>query len=311
MRTNLRNVGLILSLLLFPFIGNAYYDVEVDGVYYNINMENKSVEVTKGRTDYSGDVIIPSSINIGNLELPVTSIGAKVFWGCDYLTSVTIGNSITEIGEEAFAYTSKSLKKVEITDLAAWCKIRFEGQLSNPLNYAHHLYMNGVEIKDLKIPNSVTSIGEYAFVYCSGLTSVTIPNSVTSIGNGAFYGCSGLKKVEISDLEAWCKISFGTYSANPLSYAHHLYMNGDEITDLKIPNSVTYIGNDAFHGCSGLTSVTIPNSVTSIGKDAFWGCDYLTRVDITDLEAWCKISFGSSYGANPLYHAHHLYMNGV
>ena len=90
------------------------------------------------------------------------------------------------------------------------------------------------------IPNSVTSIGEYAFLGCSGLTSVTIPNSVTSIGGAAFYDCSGL-------------------------------------TSVTIPNSVTSIGGGAFRGCSGLTSVTIPNSVTSIGDKAFWNCP-LTRI---------------------------------
>ena len=91
------------------------------------------------------------------------------------------------------------------------------------------------------IPNSVTSIGSYAFVGCSGLTSVTIPNSVTSIGQVAFYGCRGL-------------------------------------TSVTIPNSVTSIGGSAFSYCSGLTSVTIPNSVTSIGSYAFVGCSGLTEI---------------------------------
>ena len=89
----------------------------------------------------------------------------------------------------------------------------------------------------------MTSIGNYAFRDCSGLTSVTIPNSVTSIGSSTFSGCSGL-------------------------------------TSVTIPNSVTSIGSDAFRGCSGLTSVTIPNSVTSIGSSAFQNCSSLTSVTI-------------------------------
>jgi hypothetical protein len=93
------------------------------------------------------------------------------------------------------------------------------------------------------IPNSVKSIGHYAFYGCSGLTSVTIPNSVTSIGRSSFSGCSGL-------------------------------------TSVTIPNSVTSIGHQAFEDCSGLTSVTIPNSVTSIGEDAFWRCSGLTSVTV-------------------------------
>ena len=142
-------------------------------------------------------------------------------------------------------------------------------------------------LTSITIPNSVTSIGTYAFDGCSGITSITIPNSVTSIGNKAFNSCLGLTKVIVSDIAAWCKISFedtDVYNpcyANPLSYAHHLYCDENtEITDLVIPNSVTSIGEFAFDGCSGLTSITIPNSVTSIGNDAFSGCSGMTSITI-------------------------------
>ena len=132
-------------------------------------------------------------------------------------------------------------------------------------------------LTSVTIPNSVTSIGDYTFSSCSGLTSITIPNSVTSVGRVAFDGCSGLTSVHISDIGAWCKISF---DSNPLSYAHHLFLNGEEIKDLVIPNSVTSIGNYSFDGCSGLASVTIPNSVTSIGSWTFADCSGLTSVTI-------------------------------
>ncbi len=135
-------------------------------------------------------------------------------------------------------------------------------------------------LTSVTIPNSVTSIGDGAFYECSGLTSVTIPNSVTSIGDGAFYECSGLTSVHISDIAAWCKIAFGSSDANPLYYAHNLYLNGTLVTDLVIPNSVTSIGYEAFRGCSSLTSITIPNSVTSIGYEVFRGCSSLTSITI-------------------------------
>ena len=135
-------------------------------------------------------------------------------------------------------------------------------------------------LTSVTIPNSVTSIGSYAFESCYSLTSVTIPNSVTSIGDGAFQGCHGLTSVTISDITAWLSISFAGSESNPLCYAYHLFLNGEEVKDLTIPNSVTSIGDYAFQWCSSLTSVTIPNSVTSIGNSAFYYCSNLTSVTI-------------------------------
>ena len=187
------------------------------------------------------------------------------------------------IGGGAFEGCS-GLISVHISDIAAWCNIDFfasySNPYSNPLCCAQHLYLNGEEVKDLIIPNSVKSIGDFAFYGYDGLTSVTIPNSVTYIGDGAFAYCDGLTSVHISDIAAWCNIKFDYYNSNPLSYAHHLYLNGEEVKDLVIPNSVTSIGDYAFYDCSSLTSVTIPNSVTSIGQYTFSGCSGLTSVTI-------------------------------
>ena len=245
------------------------------------------------------DLVIPNS---------VTSIGEYAFHNCSGLTSVTIPNSVKSIGDEAF-YRCDGLTSVHISDIVAWCNIDFLDNTSNPLYNAHHLYLDGEEVKDLVITNSVTNIGDNAFSGCSGLTSVTIPNSVKSIGGNAFSGCSGLTSVHISDIVAWCNIDFKNGSSNPLSYAHHLYLNGEEVKDLVIPNSVTNIGDNAFSGCSGLTSVTIPNSVKSIGGNAFSDCSGLTSVHISDIVAWCNIDFLDN-ASNPLYNAHHLYLNG-
>ena len=103
-------------------------------------------------------------------------------------TSITIQDGTKVITDYAFSGCT-GLTSVHITDIAAWCNIAFSSNYSNPLSNAHNLYLNGVPVTNLVIPNSVTSIGYYAFYGCTGLTSVTIPDSVTSIGDNAFSNC--------------------------------------------------------------------------------------------------------------------------
>ena len=119
---------------------------------------------------------------------------------------------------------------------------------------------------------SVESIGRSAFSCCGGMTSITIPNTLKRTEYYAFGGCDNLNSVHISDLEAWCKIDFGTWSGNPLEFAEHLYLNGKELIDIIIPEGVTSIGYHAFYKYIGLRSIIIPKSVTSIGESAFYGC---------------------------------------
>ena len=310
--------ALFLSLAVLLSLPMLAAQVEIDGINYELVAKVKQATViAKSDGKYSGKVVIPESVEFNGISHSVTSIGWWAFSDCSGLTSVTIPNSVTSIGTEAFSGCS-GLTSVHISDIAAWCKIDFEGSSSNPLSYAHHLYLNGEEVKDLVIPNSVTSIGSYVFYYCSGLTSVTIPNSVTSIGSLAFYSCKGLTSVTIpnsvtsigSDAFYGCSgLTSVTIPNSVTSIGDYAFDNCSGLTSVTIPNSVTSIGRDAFSGCSGLTSVTIGNSVMSIGRDAFVNCSGLTSVHISDIAAWCKIDFESFY-SNPLNYAHHLYLNG-
>ena len=145
-------------------------------------------------------------------------------------------------------------------------------------DYAFYgLYSASYKLESVTIPSGVVRIGERAFSGCPNLTDVTIPASMAVVDDGAFSGCSNLKGVHISDLAKWCQIAF-VYFSNPLRQAHELYLNGERVTRLTIPESVTAIGDDAFAGCSGLMDVTIPNSVTNIGMWAFEGCHGLTNI---------------------------------
>ena len=235
----------------------------------------------------------------------VITIGRGVFSGCSSLTEVTMGSGLTFVAQDAFRNCS-SLTRVNVTDLAAWCAIEFDPWDANPLYFAHHLYVNNSLVTNLNIPSGVTSIGSYVFSGGTDLISVTFPNTISSVGSDAFDGCSNLSRVNISNLASWCQISFADEAANPLYYAHHLYLNNSLVTNLNVPSGVTSIGSYVFSGGTDLTSVTIPNSVASIGSRAFRGCTGLTRVNTSGLAAWCQIGFVDEE-ANPLSYAHHLY----
>ena len=121
-------------------------------------------------------------------------------------------------------------------------------------------------ISAMDIPNSVTTIGKWAFMSCANMKSVNIPNSVTDIDEGAFDHCSGLTTVEIP---------------SSMTYIGNFFFSGcSSLKSVTIPNSVTYIGWHAFDYCSNLTSITIPSGVTLIGDFAFMGCSSLKSVII-------------------------------
>ena len=206
-----------------------------------------------------------SNLNTINIEGNGTIIGPYAFYSCN-LTTLNITGSIASLGEYAFNGCNR-LNKVDITDLAAWCKMTVNAY-SNPLDYAGQLWVNGTRITDMIIPNGVTAINGGVFSHFSGLKSVSIPSSVTSIGNGSFQYCSNLESVSIPN-------SVTSIGANA-------FLNCTSLTQATLSNGIKTIGGSAFSGCSGLTSLAMPNSVTSIGDEAFKGCSGLTDVELSN-----------------------------
>ena len=266
MKTRFKGIVTFLLILLAVPLTSWARLVENNGINFDVYDSTETATVVRKDGGYSGDIVIPSWIIDSGLQYSVTTIDGGAFANSTGMTSVTIPNTITTIGHSAF-HSCSGLTSVTIpnsvTSISDWA----------------FAYCSG--LTSLTIPGSVTSIGAAAFQDCSGLTSVTIPGD-TSIGNDAFYNCHNLKYADFESIESLCQIKFGSETANPLYYAHKLYIAKEQVTELVIPNTVTSIGDYAFTGGSSLTSVTIPNSVTSIGADAFHNCSGLPSVTIPE-----------------------------
>ena len=247
-----------------------------------------------------------TSVTIGN---SVTSIEEGAFFGCSSLTSITIPNSVTSIGNSAF-YNCSSLTSMFVEDGNTTYDSR--DNCNAIIETATNTLIAGFQ--NTIIPNSVTSIGSFAFSGCSSLTSITIPNSVTSIGYRAFDSCSSLTSITIpnsvinigrfafegtgiyNDESNWendvlyidnCLIQAretitGTYNIkeNTRMIGGGAFWFCTSLESIAIPESVTNIGEYAFVGCESITSIDLPNRITSIGRSTFQQCYALTSVTI-------------------------------
>ena len=296
----------------------------------------KGVISFDGNVTKIGDYAFAECVSLTSVTIPdsVTTIGENAFYDCESLTSVTIPDSVTTIGYCAFNDCG-SLTSVTIGDSVktigdyaiSWCPNLTSVTIPDSVTTIGVGAFEGCDnLKEFKgkfaadngrclikdntiiayanasgttytIPDSVTTIGEEAFLYCSSLTSVTIPDSVKTIGNYAFADCEGLASVTIGNSVT----TIGNYAFN---YCTNL-------TNVNIPDSVTTIGNGAFGGCESLkefkgkfaaadgrclimdntliayayasgTTYTIPDSVTTIGRSIFSHCYSLTSVTIPD-----------------------------
>ena len=244
-------------------------DGSIEGEFVFRNIDN--VNVLAAYFGNETNIVLPDNYKGENYV-----IGNTVFKGCSAITSVTIPGCVTSIENNAFDNCT-SLKDLRIEDGTEALTLGYQ---FNKYSSSEGLFYD-CPLQTLYLGRNLSYQADYLpFAGKSTLTGVTIGNCVTSIGAGVFKDCSGLTAVYISDLAAWCGIYFGNFSANPLYYAHKLYLNGNLVKNLNIPEGVTRIGYCAFYGCSAITSVTIPGSVTTIETYAFDGCSGLTSVTI-------------------------------
>ena len=332
----------LIMLLCSIVKGYAHYDFMVDGICYNIKSDTKVIvtyidydrkNISYGvyyvyynrDVEYVGAITIPSKVAFENVVYDVVSIGDNAFYGCNSLTSITLPEGVTSIGSHAFSGCS-SLTSITlpegVTSIGERAFYNCSNLIAIVVAEGNKVYdsRNGcnaiIETADNTliagcsttiIPESVTSIGDYAFYGRSRLTSITLPECVTSIGERAFYNCSSLYKVlnysslpiskgsEDYGYVAYyamqvlnvCELNvigdYQFYTSNGIHYLANY--TGDE-KSLILPDSYNgenYMIDDyAFYGCSRLTSITLPSSVTSIGNYAFEGCTALKEVVIED-----------------------------
>ena len=248
------------AVIYTPNINKAYFGSESNLTVPSMIDGHTVVEIGDYAFYWCGSltsVIIPDT---------VISIGGFAFDHCDNLTSISIPDSVICLKDFALSGGSSLTDITVDVNNPAYCSL--DGVLFNKSMTEIICYPQGKTATTYSIPNSVTSIGNYAFFRCTSLSSIVIPNSVTSIGEGAFEYCNNLTSIIIPD--------------GVTSIGNYAFYGCRSLTSIIIPDGVTSIGNYAFDGCSSLPSIIIPDGVTSIGNYAFYDCGSLSSIYIPD-----------------------------
>ncbi len=233
-----------------------------------ISDNNSSRITTTSHNDLlNGDLVLPDNIK---------TIDGWAFQNCTSLTGISLPASIESIGVTAFNGCIK-LAKVNFAGTASqWAQISFGSEYSNPTFYSKNLYINGELATDIDL-SSATSISNYAFKNCRGLTTVTIGASVASIGKDVFDGAYNISRVNYTGtVNQWAQIQFANYASNPMKSALGLYINDQLVTSAVITSNISQY---AFYKCESLTDITIGSEVESIGTYAFNGCKNLNTIN--------------------------------
>lgn len=232
----------------------------------------------------TGDVTIPATVTDSDTTYAVTEIAAKGFFKVK-ANAITVPPSIVKMGSMAFQ--SASCKKVVISDVKAWCGIQFVNNISNPLYWASHIYLGDNEITDLTVPEGLTSIGDYAFIWASALNSVKLPESLQEIGDNAFSYCTSLtsvkipdavKKIGVSAFQGCSKIAGTLTVPAGVQKIGNYAFDGLAITGVNLPENASDWGKGVFQNCTKLKYARIPDSMKETPHSLFWKCTSLDSV---------------------------------
>lgn len=260
---------IILSIALALSLSANAYDIEINGIYYNIDSSSQTAEVTSlpFENPYVGDIVIPETVVYEGVEYIVSSIDQLAFAYSVDLLSVSIGDNVKEIGNLSFSacINLESISfgsKVEIIGESAFsgCTSLTSILLPSSIKQINDLaFSSCTKLTSVSLPDGLQNIGKYAFSYCTLLKSISFPNSVSYIGDGAFMACESL-------------------------------------SILIIPIGLTQIEEGAFGGCTNLKTVYLPNSITSICKLGFYGLGLIYGGDF-----YCYASEVPSLGDTAFY----------
>ena len=245
--------------------GKYWGNEENPYVYYLAPVNTASSYIIHPDTKCIGRLAFNGLKSLSSIKIPdgVQSIDERAFQGCTNLTMIALPNTVCYIGSYAFNN----------------CNLLKEVVLSTGISTIPRSAFSSTGLQSIVIPEGVLSIDRNAFYKCKSLSQITIPSTMTSIDSTAFENCS-IKRVDITSLESWCQMtSCGIIYGNYYSQAYDLYLNGEKVTKIVLPEGITYIGHSVFRGVKAITEVTIPTTVTQIDYRAFQGCENLVKIN--------------------------------
>lgn len=265
MQSIIQKIGMVMAMLCL-FLNASAYDFEIDGLYYEVNLENMTATLVAGENKQSGEIVIPASVSYKGREFSVTSIKGA-FLDNRELIKVILPQSIESLGDRAFKGCS-SLQGISglnnITELGIAC---FESCTSLTI---------------IDLPEGLKKIGSYAFAGCEGLSAISIPNAVSSIGSYAFSDCSSLSYIQLPSMIT--ELSQG------------LFEGCSSLDNLEIPHSIVTIKDNVFAGCKEMSSIIIPTNLQQIGNGVFNGCISLTQISIEATSSQLSVGYSKANG---------------